>query len=328
MTTGQWLPSRGPISAVLVVLALGGWWISRDPTPPRSSPAAAPPRAAAAAAPRLLLELAGSPYRAALLVQHERAALLTSDAIYRFADEGFTRNRLSAETGDSGEVGALAGDSVLRWSDGALLRFPEGGGAPHSRLPWPRSPERWATSGEHVAWLQPAADERHGIWTLVGGEPRRIVDAGRIATMTLRDDRLFFVEELADATWRLGTASRLGGDALYGQVKRGRTPALLAVTSDLFYYDGPTFSVYRVSTDLKREERLAQDIICSPLAAADGVFCAQPGRILRLPLSGGAPSVVVSSIPGMVTALVATRSELVWLRESGKSGMAVEKLPL
>lgn len=142
--------------------------------------------------------------------------------------------------------------------------------------------------------------------------------------MTLHDDQLFFVEELASAQWRLGAVSVSGGAPRYGKAQAGRAPARLVVASDVFYYDGPTLSVHRVSTDLVRDESIGRDLICSPLAVSTEVYCAQPpGAIVAIPLTGGAPRVVAAPLGGLVVALVATSSEVTWLREAG-SGLAVE----
>ncbi len=271
----------------------------------------------------MLLELAASPYTSSLFAQGEDAALLTDDALYRFSTTG-APSRTAVEPG---EISALTDSAVLRWAAGALRSTPVSGGSSSTLLAWPHAPQRLVASGDRVAWLESDAPGLQRIWTAAGGEPRLVTPiAGRVATLTLRDDRVFFVEEQADARWRLGTVSLAGGSPSYASSKSGRPPALLVVGSEVFYYDGPTLSVYRASTDLKREERVANDVICSPLAVADRLYCAQPGGILALPLSGETKGVLVSGRPGLITAMVATRSTLTWLRESGDGGLVVESL--
>lgn len=294
---------------------------SDSPVPPGPKPSAAP--SPAPAAPRVLLELPSSPYAAALVLDGGRPVLLTADALH-----GLGRGAASPRTFEKGELGVLVGGEVVRWMDGELRRQSRGGG-PWLGLAAPSAPPmQLAASGEQLAWLQGERDSSVSLWTLRGAEPRRLVAApGGVATLTLHDDQVFFVEVLGASRWRLGAVSVLGGPARYASPVTGRTPALLAVTSDLFYYDGPTLSVNRVSTDLRRTERVGSDVVCSPLAVADAVYCVQPGGILALPLSGGAPRLVVST-RGTVTAITATRSELTWVREAPGGGLAVEALTL
>lgn len=290
------------------------------------SAAAGPPHVAThstakpPASPRTLLELARSPYTTSLGVRGEQATLLTPDSLYPLGS-GAAPLRF-----EPGELGVLSGTSVVRWSAGALRRYDPGAGD-WSVLAKVSQPKLLVAHGAQLAWLQGELGAAASLWTLLGAEPRRVATAPLgVATMALRDDQLFFVEELAASRWRLGVVPLAGGAPRYGQPQSGRAPAMLAVTSEVFYYDGPTRSVYRAATDLQRAERLAEDVICSPLAAADKVYCAQPGALLELPLSGG-PLRVVASPRGTVTALAATASELVWTREAG-DGLAVDALAL
>jgi hypothetical protein len=296
---------------------------SDSPTRPDLKSSAAPSPSPAPSAPRVLLELPSSPYAAALVLDGSAPALLTADALH-----GLGGGAEAPRTFGKGELGVLVGGDVVRWMDGELRRQPRGGGT-WLGLARPSSPPRQlAAGGAELAWLQGDGDSSASIWTLRGAEPRRLAAApGGVATLTLHDDQVFFVEVLGASSWRLGAVSVLGGPARYASPVAGRTPALLAVTSDLFYYDGPTLSVNRVSTDLRRTERVGSDVVCSPLAVAEAIYCVQPGGILALPLSGGAPRVVVST-RGMVTAITATRSELTWLREAPGGGLAVEALTL
>jgi hypothetical protein len=273
---------------------------------------------------RRRLELPSSPYAARLAVADGLPALLTTDALYRLDAQSAQRTPFS-----EGALGVLAGDSVVRWHQGRLWRSRGASRDWLALTPLPQPPHRLVASPHGVVWTEVAAGSAASIWTLAGAEPRQLRSApGGVAALALRDDQVFFVEELVDGRWRLGGVSLGGSSERYGEAHSGRPPAMLAVTSDVFYYDGPSLSVYRVSTDLRRTERVAADIICSPLAAAESVYCAQPpGAIVELSLSGRGPRLLAGPLDGTVTALSATPTEVTWLREAG-GGLVVESVSL
>ncbi|MDF3070683.1 MAG: hypothetical protein K0R38_6284 [Polyangiaceae bacterium] len=273
---------------------------------------------------RTRLRLDVSPYGPSLVLLGSRPALVTADALHWLDGDGSLPVPLT-----SGEQGGMGGTSLTRWSAGVLRRFDpaRAGWAVLGRMP--RAPRLVVDAGDGVAWLrQNEPNAGVSLWALVGSEPRRVAAvSGDIGAMTLRDDRLFFVEELPGSSWRLGVVATSGDGPRYAEPVRGRTPAMLAVTSDVFYYDGPTLSVYRVSTDLKRTEQVGKDVICSPFAVAASIYCSQPGGLLELPLAGGPARVLVPS-QGTVTAMLATDSQLFWLREAPRGGLAVESMSL
>lgn len=288
-----------------------------------AAPAPVTSAATAPAAPRLLLELPSSPYSASLVLDGTTPALLTVEGLHHLG-----ASPAPPLAFDKGDLGVVVGGDIVRWMNGELRRRPRGGDGwlAFSRPSAP--PQRVAAGREELAWVQGDGGSSASIWTARGAEPRRLAAApGGVATLSLHDDQVFFVEQLAAPGWRLGAVSISGGPVRYGPPQTGRAPAMLAVTSDVFYYDGPRLSVYRVSTDLRRAERLGSDVICSPLAVADSVYCSQPGAILALPLSGGAARVVTPT-HGTVTALSASSTELIWLREASGGGLRVEAISL
>lgn len=323
---------RSRCAAVLRWLLVLSSWACDGPTTraPSSAPAAtaAPARATAnlptEARPQARLELGSSPYQATLVLAGSRPALLTTAALHWLDRPGTPPVELPG-----GELAVGAGGSLLRYSSGALRRLKYGESVWSTLLRLPQAPRMVAGSGDNVAWLQQDQPGEAGVlWSLVGAEPRRVaMQPAHIVTMSLRDDRLFFAEELPGSRWRLGVAPTTAEAPRYSTPFEGRSPAMLVVTSDLFYYDGPRLSVERVSTDLRRTERIAQDVICSPLAVAQSVFCAQPGGLLEVPLSGGQARPLASP-QGTVTALLATASELFWLREAAGGGLIVEAMSL
>ncbi len=264
-----------------------------------------------------------SAYAARLALDDDAVYLFTSGAAYRLVP-GHPPERREL---DLGLTPALAGDHLVYWSKGALWRAPKRGGAASMLAKLPREPERLSASGERFAWLESSPDRRFGIWTLDGSRPREIVaPQGHVAALTLLDDQVFFVEELPGTAYRLGVVPLSGGEPRYSPEKKGRTPAMLAAAGEVFFYDGPTRSVRRASPDLARERVIARGVICSPLAAAERVYCAQPAGLLELPAEGGPARVLSAARSGAITSVVASANRVAWLVDRGADRLAVETL--
>jgi hypothetical protein len=274
--------------------------------------------------PTPLLTLSGSAYAATLALDDEGSYLLTGDAAYRLVP-GRTPERWGLDLGASP---ALMRDRLLYWSNGAFRQAPKRGGEPTVLAVVPHPPQRVVTSGDHVAWLDQAEDGRFTIQTLDGSRTR-IVHAprGYVAALAMEDDRIYFVEQ-AGTTWSLGVVSLSGGSARHTSTKTGRTPAMLAVAHDVFYYDGPSLTVRRVSSDLEREDVIARDVICSPIAVAERAYCAQPTGLVELDLDGGSRRPLRLGQRGTITAISASATQLVWLMDVGRGQLAVETIAL
>jgi hypothetical protein len=309
-------------------------------TPERATPSAsaplekAPPAVTASTGPRApvspgapatLLTADLSAYGAQLALDDEAVYLLTRSAAYRLVP-GHPPVRWALDLGISP---ALAGDHLVYWSKGALWRTPKRGGAPSMLAKVPLEPQRLSASGDRFAWLERGADGRFVIWTLEGSRPRKIITPpGDVATLTLLHDQVFFVEQRPGAAYRLGVVPLSGGEPRYSTEKKGRTPAMLAAAGDIFFYDGPSRTVRRVSPDLAQERVLARGVICSPLAAANRVYCAQPAGLLELPAEGGAARVLSPATSGAITKVTASATRVAWLVDRGPDRLAVETLPV
>jgi hypothetical protein len=186
-----------------------------------------------------------------------------------------------------------------------------------------------ATAGGRFAWLEQADGGRFTIQTLRRSGARVLhAPRGYVAALAMTEERVYFVEQGPGTGWRLGAVPLSGGAPRYTAMKRGRTPAMLAVASDLYYYDGPSLTVRRVTQDLEREEVVARDVICSPLAVAEHLYCAQPGRLLEIGLDGVLRRVLPPGQKGTVTAVAATASRLTWLMDVGQGALAVQTIEL
>lgn len=307
---------------------LGGLGCSKPPT--RQDPSDKAQSAAAVSAsagsvgpsePQARHQLAFSAYTATLAADEEAVYVLTSQAAYRFRD-GQAMERWEIQLGDTP---ALGGSGIVYWLDGKLLRAPKQGGPGEILASVPRAPRRLAASGEHVVWEE-ADETMSSLRALDGAEPRTVYrGAGSVEALTLMDDQAYFVVRDRER-WRLGTASLGGGAPRFAEPRTSRTPALLAPAGDVYFYDGPTSSVRRFASDLSREDVIARDVICSPLAVADRVYCAQISLLFEIPREGGATRLLAPKRAGTLTALVATRTRVAWLLDAGENRAELEVL--
>jgi hypothetical protein len=295
-----------------------------SPAETASSALPATPKASGPA-PTTAFTLAASAYAAELELDDEALYVLTSSAAYRIVP-GRPPERWALDLGISP---VLAGEHLVYWSEGALRRASKRGGPSEIVAEVPRRPQRLSASGGHLAWLDQAEDGHFTLWALDGARPRELLTPqGYISALTLLDDQAFFVEQVAGSGYRLGAVALSGGDPRYTSVARGRTPAMLAAARDISYYDGPTHTVRRVGPDLEREVTIARDIICSPLAVAEHVYCAQPAGLVELPSGGGPARVLSDASSGSITDIAASTSRVAWLVDAGRDKLEVRTVAL
>jgi hypothetical protein len=251
-------------------------------------------------------------YTATLAADDESIYVLARNAAYRFT-EGEPVARWAIELGDTP---ALTARGFAYWLDGELRQVPKRGGPTDILASVPQAPRRLCASGTSLVWEE-LEQGTSLLRTLDGSAPRTIYrGAGQIEALSVMDDQAYFVER-NEQQWRLGAVALSGGAARFTEYRGARTPAALAAAGDVFYYDGPSSSVRRVSSDLAREDVLARDVICSPLAVADRVYCAQLSLLFEVSRDGGPTRSLAPKRGGTVTALVATRNRVAWLLDVG-----------
>lgn len=290
-----------------------------------TAPAREPPSTVVRITPTRWLTLRESPYGATLGVTEDTSFLLTSSAAYRFV-QGEAPARW---TGDFGVAPALIPGHIRFWSNGAFRQVPTSGGEAKRVAAVTQQPRRFVTSGDQIAWLEQTPDREFSIHTLDGAQPRVVHStSGYVGALAMEDDRIYFAERAADRSWRLGLVPRSGGAATHTKPKRGRLPSMLVLAESLYYYDGPSGTVLRVSPDLDTETVLARDVICSPLAVAENVYCAQPAGLVELGLDGGVRSTIPLDAHGAITAMAATPTRLIWVSDIGNDQLAVDSITL
>lgn len=277
--------------------------------------------------PTVLIEAAGSPYAATLAADTEGIYLLTQSTAY-WLMPGRAPRQWNLPLGISP---ALMDDLILFWSDGSLWQAHKRGGEPAVLAKISHQPQRIVAHGGRLAWLDHAKETegRYTIHTIEGARPRLVHEpAGYVATLTLDEGRIYFAERAKDQSWRLGAATLSGETPRYTEPKKGRTPAMLVVAQGVFYYDGPSSTVRHVSPDLEHENVVAREVICSPIAVAEHVYCAQPAGILEIGRDGVVRRMLPSNQPGAITAMAATATRLTWLMDVGRERLAVKTIDL
>ena len=148
-----------------------------------------------------------------------------------------------------------------------------------------------------------------------GGLRSRILSCCR----TLREVR---------GTRRLGSVTTRGGKPRFTQSKRGRSPAQLAAFGDAVYYQDPSgFRVVELSRDLARERTLTRNLVCSPLAVWDRVYCAQVEGLVEVPRDERRPRMLAANARGLITKVAANASAVAWLTEAGADQLTLRLLP-
>ena len=315
------------IRLALAAVALGAWGLAAcdDPTPPVRSraPTKIEPAKSTPPGPRIVLELDVSAYRARLDFDGDTLVLATPRGLH-LAPSGAAVTAIAHEFGNTF---ALSGSKVVYFRDGRLWESRRGA-LPTALGAVAREPSALALDHEHLTWLEREPSGPSFIQTFAAGKVRQLARiTGRVDTLGFFENWVFFFEQGPGGTWRLGGVSLDGGTPKFTQFRAGRVPSTLEAAGELFFYDGPSRSVRRISPDLEREEVVGNGVICSPLAVGDRVVCAQVGGLYELPLGGGAPERLAAQT-SFVTALATKDRRVAWISDSGADRLYVKVLDL
>lgn len=292
---------------------------------PSASPRASSTASLAIAEPTVRLALPTSAYQVSLAADEDAVYVLTSDAAYRVPNVG----RVQKTELDLGIGPALTRSFVLYWSKGGLWRAPKQGGKPERIATLAHQPQYFASSGDDFAWLDHDDAGKFSISTLQSKAPKLLyAAAGMIDAVTMIQGSVFFVERVAEGSWRFGRVSVTGGQLAFSATKSGRSPAMLAGTHNVTYYDGNQREVRALAADFRREETLMKDFICSPIAVAERVYCAQLQGLYELPGKGRPAQLVSESGRAPMAALVASRTHVAWLSDTGPDQLELKTLAL
>jgi hypothetical protein len=276
--------------------------------------------------PTTLLALDKPAYHTKLNLAADAIYLLTLDAAFRLVP-GQAPQEIKLDHGDSA---ATTPSAIIYWSKGFLWLAPKQGGAPGRLASVKDQPLFIVAVEERFAWVGVDAQGQYAIFNLRQGKPHAVYQAsGAVVAATMVEDRVVFIERVGEESWRLGSVARSGGPPSFTVTRKGRYPAMLAAASDVYYYtfdDKDTSEVRAVSPDLRTERVVANNVICSPLAVADRVFCAQVEGLFELSPTGGPPKLVHPNIASTITAIGVDQDRIVWVRDVGREKLDVKLL--
>jgi hypothetical protein len=292
---------------------------------------------AATPEPATRLSLPISAYHVTIVTSPDEdvAYLLTSRAAYRIVP-GRAPAALPLDLG----FGATATRAAfVHWSRGGVVETPKAGGAARRLAALRAQPQAFvssaaasaasAASDSRIAWLERSDDGRSSLRALIGKKPiTAYASPGSIDAIAMQDDWLYFVERPAGTDWRIGRVASGGGEPTFSTARQGRAPSMLAVQRDVYYYDGNTLQVRRLSPDLQREQALASSFVCSPIAVSVHVYCAQVDGIFELRAGERPRRLVPGSMARVVTELAATPTRLLWVVDAGADKLELLELPL
>ncbi|MBN2576848.1 MAG: hypothetical protein JXP73_19955 [Deltaproteobacteria bacterium] len=273
-----------------------------------------------------LLQLDKSAYHTRLDLAPDAVYLLTMEAAFRLV-----QGRQPQETKlDLSDTGVATPSAFIFWSNGFLWLAPKQGGPPGRLASVKDRPIHIVAAGERFAWIGPDEQGRHTVYTLRQGKPYPVhVLSGQVATATMVEDRVVFVERMGTDGWRLGSIPRSGGSPGFTMTREGRHPAMLAPASDIYYYyydDKDTSEVWAVSPDLQNERVVARNVICSPLAVADRIFCGHVEGLFEISPRSGLPKLVYPSIASSITTVAVDQTRIVWVDDVGREKLEVRLL--
>jgi len=290
-----------------------------------SMPGIREPRVVKGSVPTEVFADATSAYTAGLAVDEDAVYVLADTVAHRIAP-GSTPQSISIENG-SGAV--VTRTDIVYWSKGAVWGVPKTGGKARRITKLEHQPQYFMAEGDEFAWLDMPVRDQFVIQTFDGRKVRTLLSyAGRIETSTLHAGRVFFVRRDGPQAWRIGGVATRGGEATYAAPQDGPPPAKLAVADAVYYYDVKSSDLRKLAADLSREETLAHDFICSPLAVAVRIYCPNVQGMFELARYAGAKILPLFPSRERITAVAANSRYLAWLNDTGRDRLSAKLIKL
>jgi hypothetical protein len=318
-----WLPA-----AVAVLLLACG----RNTSPSQRSVSASsatttriptPHRPLAPIEPKRLAELPISAYRTTLALDDDSTYLLSPHAAYRLVP-GEPLRGIELELGSGA---TMTRSAFVFWSEGGIWLAPKTGGTSRRAANLPQRPQYFVASGDAFAWVSLSDAGVYTIETLAGGEPKTLVSAkGELSALNMVRDAVYFVERPTPKSWRTGVVRTTGGAPEYTAERSGRRPALLTGEDAIYYYDVDRFRVRKLSLDLRRDDDLAGDLVCSPLHVARGIYCGSVEGLFEITTPSHTPRVLSYGRAGSITNVVSDAHKVVWTVDLGPDRVGVDML--
>jgi len=255
----------------------------------------------------------------------EAVYVITPTAVHRIV----VGQRTESFARELGNGALMTPGGFVYWSQGALFEAPKGSGEARKLGALPRAPQRFAVARERLAWIDVAAGH-FSIQALEADQPRAVYGSpSALDAIAMLGDDVCFVERLSAKGWRIGCVG-VGthtGAPRFTAEKRGRSPAGLVAFGDALYFqDASGYKVVELSQDLRHERTLARDLVCSPLAVWEQVYCAQVEGLVEVSGTGRPPRLLAANARGLITAVAASPSAVAWISDAGPEGLTVSWL--
>lgn len=273
-----------------------------------------------------LLRLDQTAYHTRLNLAADAIYLLTMEAAFRLVP-GQEPQETKLDLSDNGVATPSA---FVFWSKGSFWLAPKRGGPPGRLASVKSRPIFIVAVDERFAWIGPDEQGHHTVYALRQGRPHAVhVLSGTVAAATMVEDRVIFLERVDSESWRLGSVPRSGGPPSFTAPRKGRYPAMLAAASDVYYYyydDKDTSEVWAASPDMQTERVVAKNVICSPLAVADRIFCGHVEGLFEISPTSGLAKLVYPNVASSITAIAADQNRIVWVSDVGAEKLEVKLL--
>jgi|GEM_PF-6905232 len=255
----------------------------------------------------------------------EEGVALTTDSELTLLRPGQSPKTRSLELGPAV---ARHGDSIVFWRSGKLLAVPLVGGGERELSPLARMPQHLLGSDTHVAWVERDEAGAFSVHALSAGAPTLVHRAREsIRTATIVDETVYAISSSSPGRWTLIAVPLDGRAPTVTSPHAGRPPSMLTAGQDgLYVYAGPKHGVLRLSFDLAREEAVMPGEICTPMAVADRVVCAQVGGLVELDPTRKAPRPLAGEGAGPIASLAAKDTHAYWITDSGAHRLTVRSL--
>jgi hypothetical protein len=296
---------------------------SATPSPDASAPA--PALNVPASSPKRLTTLPLSAYRTTIAMDDEAVYLMTSNAAYRLVDGEPARGILL----DLGIGPVLTRSAFVFWSNGVIWNAPKSGGITRELAKFPHQPQYFVSSGEAVAWIDQSEEGLYTIQTLDGRKPRVLLSSlGEVRALDMIGEVVYFVQRPVSDSWRIGFVGLDGRPAEYGSTRKGRAPSQLVGSDGLYYFDLDSKRVLKLSFDLRHEEVLFTDLVCSPVDVSTRIYCGCVEGLFDVSKDTHKPRVLVYNRPGTITNITSNARSVAWTVDVGADQLAVDSLPV
>lgn len=275
--------------------------------------------------PTTLLQENVSAYGTRIFSSADGAVIVTPEALFRVRQGQPTKKRIA----QLGHPVARQGDDLVFWRDEKIRALPLDEGEERELLSLRQAPQFILSSGPRLAWLTKDQADIHSVQTSSAGSIH-VLHASKapLSSPAIHGEDVYFVEQGREG-WRIGRASLDGSPVKFTKSRSSRPPSMLAPGPDgIFFYDGQSRGIRKLSFDLDQEESVREDAICSPLTVSNRVVCAHVGGIFDIPWVGADPRIVATEPGGPIADITATEHTTYWVADGGENRMIVRSAPL